>query len=184
MDNRNMVALCDMAMKWKQGVMADLGIRDLPPMLAYQVDGSDDIVAVPNEVMAAAMNSTKGDTASAIEVVLKMVPDVFPDVTSFRQIMLVADGYMLESESEAPPEMSLQHDFNTNMDTKVTECLTITVVEDDLVGGCDIRTAQAPYFLDDGGRIEAKEVIYHPEGVVGGRIPEVMREVFLDARQG
>jgi hypothetical protein len=168
--------------EWKVGDYA-LGNRDALPQLGFVIQGSEEFERVPDVVMEHALNVCDGEVARALKSILLSLPHNFPEITGYKALTFVADGYTTTRPKDQFMDQaeSLEHEFRTNPATTVTECLTVLFAEDDLVGGVEMSMAQVPYVIGDGGVIEFKDHIIHIESDtnrVEGRIPDLVREAF------
>jgi hypothetical protein len=159
-----------------------MGNRDSLPQLGFLPEGAETYEAVPQWVMQEALNAVGGDVPTALHSILYSIPMNFPDVTKLRAITFIADGYTATRDKDDEPiRGSMKEDFMSNPDTDVTECLTVLMADDDLVGGVDIAIAQVPYAMVEGGFLEFKDAVIHVDDdktKVQGAIADVIREVW------
>lgn len=174
MDQQQMETLALPLMDWKKEAFA-IGVRDVPPQLAIQFDGSDEIEPVPDWILSKAFDKT-GTVGRAVSLVLRGIAEKWPDFTKYRLVMLATDGYTRHGDS-IPERGELGDDFRNNPASDVTECMTLVVASDDLVGGVDVQMVRMPYVVTDGGVMEFKEPTYYFDDV-GGDVVEHLKEVF------
>ena len=184
MDEEQMEGLCLPLMKWKQEAFA-MGERDVPPQLAIQFDGKEELEPVPDWILSKAYRKT-GTVGGAVSLVLRGIAEGWSEFTKFRMVMLVTDGYMRSGvqDEDMPERGAMGEDFRSNPATDVIECMTLTVATDDLVGGYDMALAQMPYVVTDGGVMDFKETKYILDSDdVGGDVVDQLRAV-LNAVSG
>jgi len=159
-----------------------MGNRDSLPQLGFMPDGADAYEAVPQWVMLDAIEKASGNTALALHMVLYSIPKNFPDVTKFRALTFIADGYTATRQKGDPfPDESLEEEFKTNPATDVVECVTVLMADDDLVGGVDLAIAQIPYVIGDGGVMTFGDADIHIDAddhKVKGTIADIVRDVW------
>ena len=179
MDKEQMEGMCIPLMKWKQEAFA-MGERDVPPQLAVLFDGREELEPVPDWILSKAYRKT-GTVGGAVSLVLRGIAERWPGFTKYRMVMLATDGYAREGDKdmEMPERGDLGEDFRSNPATDVTECMTLTVATDDLVGGVELAMAQMPYVVTDGGVMDFKEPTYMLDSDnVGGDVADQLRAVF------
>lgn len=74
-------------------------------------------------------------------------------------VFVVADAYQYLGEEEPPP--SLQHDFETNLHSKVTEAINVTYAERNTFGRWTIAFTVMPYRFSDGGTLTWEQPMLH-----------------------
>ena len=178
MDEEQMKDLCTGLMAWKKEAFS-MGERDVPPQLAILFDGSEEIEPVPDWILEKAYRKV-GNVGGAVSLVLRGIAERWPKFTKFRMVLLVTDGYARQGEKDMkmPERGELGEDFKSNPATDVTECLTLTVATDDLVGGVEMAMAQMPYVITDGGVMDFKEITYVlDDDDIGGDVANQLRAV-------
>jgi hypothetical protein len=174
--DEEIVELAQVTMKWRTHLWTEHQLRDAPPNLGFLLDGDEEMQHVPAEgwMAAEAMFSDRG-MAEMIRILLGYVR-TWDEFTRFRKIVFVSEGYGYPTESLDDVPESLEHDFKTNPATKVRENLTVTIAQDDLVGGCEIASAIIELRITDGGELVFDEPeIIGSDGPHEGNVIDVLR---------